>query len=55
MDKRRLPIPKVTYHCVKPKDEAEAREQQRRVDNTFDILFEAVDKDLKARGEKGLV
>ena len=32
---------KVVYHYVKPKNEEEAREQQRKVDMAYDMLFKA--------------
>ena len=38
------PKQKIQYIYIKPKNEAEAREAQRRLDRAFDILFDEVDK-----------
>ena len=32
---------KIVYHYVKPKNEEEAKEQQRKVDMAYDMLFKA--------------
>lgn len=42
---------RVVYHYVKPKDEAEAREQSRNLNAAFDILFNEVEKERKAKKE----
>jgi len=43
------PKQKIKYIYIKPKDEAEAKEAQRRLDRAFDILFTEVDKRLRQR------
>ena len=44
--KEKEPI-KVTYIYQEPKNEAEAKEQQRRVDKAYDILFDFMLKENK--------
>lgn len=41
---------KVVYHYIEPKNEKEAKEQQRNLDATYDILFTEVER---IRAEKG--
>jgi len=41
---------KVVYHYVEPKNEKEAKEQQRNVDAAFDLLFEEVLNQSKIQG-----
>lgn len=40
---------KIKYIYIKPKNEAEAKEAQRRLDRAFDILFNEVDRRLRLR------
>jgi len=41
--------PKVTYHYVKPKNEAEAKEQKRVINKIYDDLFDAVWEEMKTK------
>lgn len=38
---------RVVYHYIKPKNEAEAREQTRNLNAAFNILFKGVEEDRK--------
>ena len=40
----------VVYHYIEPKNEAEAKEQQRKIDAAFDLLFEEIFLNLKNQG-----
>ena len=34
----------IKYHYIKPKNEEEAREQERKVNKAFDILFKETER-----------
>ena len=52
MKKKRTPM-RVTYHYIKPKNEEEAKEQQRSVEKAFDIVFEEMLKKKQRELENG--
>jgi len=41
---KKKPEMKVVYHYIEPKNEAEVKEIEGKLDRAFDILFDEVDK-----------